>query len=61
MVKTHTTTATFSRLGLMKIQVKTTIRRCIDIDKDFLNKLMKGIENEWINSFTIHAVDNNNL
>lgn len=59
---TSTSTFTFIRLELIKMQLKIALRRTTNISQDTLeNSIDKGITNRWINEITIYGMDRSDL
>lgn len=61
MAKTFTYTAVFTRIELIKMQVRILLRRTAEITDDFLSNIEKGLDKKWINKITIYGLDNDNL
>jgi hypothetical protein len=56
-----TTTLTFTRLIVLKSQISIALQRTTMLSETTLNSVLKGIENKWIETFKIYALDTNNL
>jgi len=56
-IHTHTATATFARLELIKMQVRIALLRTTDISASALSGVEKAIDNKWINKITTYVVD----
>jgi len=63
MTSTSTFSAarTYTRIALLKKQVKIMLRRTTNISPDWLRKLELGIDNQWIRTFLVYAFDSRNL
>jgi hypothetical protein len=59
--RTNTRTFTFTRIELIKMQISIALRRTTIIPEDKLDKLLIGIENKWVEEFSVYAFDNENL
>lgn len=58
---TRTATKTFTRVELIKTQVRIALRRTTNISPEILkNTFDKGVDNHWINKITIYGVDQEN-
>jgi hypothetical protein len=61
MAKTKTVTATFTRINLIKSQIKIALIRTTDLSEETVEKsILKGIEKKWIKTVSIYALDTNN-
>lgn len=57
-IRTITRTKAFTRIQLIKTQVRIAIRRTTDISPEVLkNTFDKGIDYHWIKSITIYGID----
>lgn len=61
MAKTVTSTSTFARLLLLKMQIRTVLRRTTAISEHTLDKLMVGVENRWIEKVMIYGFGTDRL
>jgi hypothetical protein len=58
---TFSTTKTYTRIALLKEQVRIMLRRTTNISPEWLRKFEIGIDNHWISTFLVYAFDNRNL
>jgi hypothetical protein len=58
--RTATTTKTFTRIDLLKLQVVIAMRRA-RIDPGTVNKIRTGVEKGWIEKIVVYGIDANNL
>jgi len=63
MATTYTASAakTFTRLDLLKTQIRVALLRTTDISSSFLDKMMQGIDKHWIAAVKVWALDETNL
>ena len=61
MATTVTAAKTFARIALLKIQLRTVLRRTTDISEGTLNRLMSGVDKRLICGFSIYALDGKGL
>lgn len=59
--RTNTRTFTFTRIELIKMQVSVALRRTTIIPEAKLSQLLIGIDNKWIEEFSVYAFNRNNL
>jgi hypothetical protein len=59
--RTHTSTKTYTRVALIKEQVRRLLRRTVKLSSEALSKIGMGIDNRWIRKVTIYAMNNENL
>lgn len=59
--RTNTRTFTFTRIELIKMQISVALRRTTFIPDDKLSQLLIGIDNKWIEEFSVYAFDKENL
>src|SRR5258708_5140827 len=58
---TFSRTKTYTRIALLKEQVRIMLRRTTNISPDWLRKLEIGIDNQWIQTFLVYAFDSRRL
>ena len=58
--RTATTTKTFTRIDLLKLQVVIALRRA-RIDSGTVNKIRNGVEKGWIEKIVVYGIDANDL
>lgn len=61
MAYTQTATKAHTRITFLKIQLRWALRQTTDISETYLDTLMAGVEKQWINNFSIYAINANNL
>src|ERR1043166_9487608 len=61
MVRTYTGTQTFTRINLLKFQVRSVLRRLTDISPEALERLVDGLEKRLVRSFMVYAFDSSKL
>jgi len=54
---TKTISQTYTRMGLLKMQIRVALKLTTSISDETLNRLMVGVENKWINKFHVYALD----
>lgn len=55
---TRTATKTFTRIQLIKTQVRIALRRTTDVSSEALKRIYdKGIDNRWIKKITVYGMD----
>jgi hypothetical protein len=57
--RTLTATKTFARIGLLKLQVSIALRRTTTLSDSALERLLKGVQNQWINRINVYGLDAN--
>jgi hypothetical protein len=59
MAKTSTLTATktFARIELLKLQVSIALKRTTTLSNEALERLLKGVQNQWINRINVYGLD----
>src|SRR4051794_33235932 len=63
MAQTYTAsvTRTFTRVELLKTQIRIALLRTTRIPRGTLDRVMLGIENKWIKRINIYALNQDNL
>ncbi len=61
MAQTFSSTSTFARLHFIKIQLKVALQKTTEIDSAALERHMEAVENRWIHSYSIYALDTSHL
>ena len=63
MAKTHTasSTITFARMALLKMQIRIALRRASEISKESLAAIEKGLDNRWISEVHIYGLNRSGL
>jgi hypothetical protein len=54
---TLTRTKTFVRIELLKLQVSIALRRTTTLSGSALDRLLKGVQNQWINRINVYGLD----
>jgi hypothetical protein len=57
MTSTLSKTKTYARIDLLKLQVSIALRRTTNLSDVALERLLKGVQNQWINRIDIYGVD----
>lgn len=57
MTSTLSTTKTYPRIDLLKLQVSIALKRTTNLSDISLKRLLKGVQNQWINRIDIYGVD----
>jgi hypothetical protein len=58
--RTYTATKTWSRLNLIKLQVRIMLQRGAVITREGVDSVVKGVENKWIDRVFLYGFDKNN-
>ena len=61
VTNTRTVTKTFARITLLTMQCRAALRQTTDIDDVALERLMEGVEKQWLRKFSIYALDRERL
>jgi hypothetical protein len=56
---TLTSTRTFARIELLKLQVSIALRRTTALSDAARDRLLKGVQNQWINRINVYGLDAN--
>jgi hypothetical protein len=57
MASTRSITKAYARIDLLKLQFSVALKRTTDLSDAAVERLLKGIENQWINRIEIYGVD----
>lgn len=61
VTQTRTSTKTYTRMALIKEQVRRILRRTTDMSAEAIAKIEKGIDQKYIKKFIVYALNKENL
>jgi hypothetical protein len=58
--RTFSATKTFPRIALLKLQVSIALKRTTTLSQSSLDKILKGVDNQWIDRINVFGMDASN-